>query len=240
MIPKIIHYCWFGGNEMPQKIKKCLASWKKYCPDYEIKEWNESNFDVNSNIYTQEAFQLKKWAFITDYVRLYVLSRYGGVYMDTDVELIKPIDILLENKAFTGFETESYIPTGIIASEQNNEWVNYLLSYYDNRHFLLENGEPDLTTNVITITNMTKDKYPVKLDNTFQVVDDVVTFYPKDYFCPFNNNTGKLDKTKNTYCIHWFSKSWESSHNRFRAKITRPFHRIFGDNCFAWIHKILK
>ena len=118
MIPKIIHYCWFGDKELPKLAKKCLASWKKYCPDYQIKCWNESNFDVNSNQYVKEAYENKKYAFVTDYVRLYALYNFGGVYMDTDVEVIKNIDDFLNCKGFSSFESTNLVPTGILASEK--------------------------------------------------------------------------------------------------------------------------
>ena len=119
MIPKIIHYCWFGGKNLPPLAKRCIASWKKYLPDYEIKEWNESNFDINCCDYVREAYQAKKWAFVTDYVRLFVLVNEGGIYMDTDVEVIGSLDYFLENEAFSGLENSSYISTGIMASERN-------------------------------------------------------------------------------------------------------------------------
>ena len=123
MIPKIIHYCWFGGNPLPPLALKCIESWKKYCPDYEIKIWDESNFDININKYATEAYEAKKWAFVSDVARLWVLYNYGGIYMDTDLEVIKPLDEFLYHKAFSGFEDEVNIPTGIIASEKNNNWI---------------------------------------------------------------------------------------------------------------------
>ena len=124
MIPKTIHYCWFGGNPLPKLAKKCIKSWKKYCPDFEIIEWNEANFDISSApLYVRQAYEAKKWAFVTDYVRLYALTSYGGIYMDTDVEVIKPLDFFLNHDAFSGFESEKSIPTGIMASKKGNIWV---------------------------------------------------------------------------------------------------------------------
>ena len=118
MIPKIIHYCWFGGKELPELAKKCIASWKKYCPDYEIIRWDESNFDLESCQYVKQAYQSKKYAFVTDYVRLYAMYTQGGVYMDTDVELTKNLDKFLDHQGFSGFESEAQIPTGIMAAEK--------------------------------------------------------------------------------------------------------------------------
>lgn len=238
MIPKIIHYCWFGRGEKPKLAEKCIESWKKYCPDYEIIEWNEDNFDINSNLYVRQAYENRKFAFVTDYVRLYAMYTYGGIYMDTDVEVVKNLDEFLDNKGFSGFESETSIPTGIMASEKDFPLFADLLSYYDNRSFLNENGEVDMTTNVITITNMLSEKGFVP-NGKFQVVEGFA-LYPRDYFCPLEDATGIMYKSKNTATIHWFNKSWVDQKTRLRSKITRPFHRIFGENCFELIKKILK
>ena len=163
MIPKKIHYCWFGGNPLDELGQKCLASWKKYCPDYEIIEWNESNFDINSNSYVKEAYEAKKWAFVTDYVRLYALFNYGGVYMDTDAELIMGIDAFLNEPAFSGFESTQYILTAIMGAEKGSEWIGLLLRDYDGRHFKKDDGSYDLTTNVKVITELTVKKYGIEL-----------------------------------------------------------------------------
>ena len=219
MIPKTIHYCWFGGNELNELSKKCIDSWKKYCPDYEIIEWNENNFDINSNPYVKEAFEAKKYAFVTDYVRLYVLNEYGGIYMDTDVELLKSIDYLLVHHAFSGFENSFQIPTAIMGAEKGNEWISYLLSYYDNRHFIKSDGSYDMKTNVYTITEMTAEKYNIRLDNTFQDFEGVFTIYPNDYFCPKDYKTLDINLTENSTCIHHFNGSWHS-------KRQQAFHKI--------------
>ena len=159
MIPKMIHYCWFGGNPLPDEVKKYMETWKKYCPDYKIKEWNERNFDVNQNQYCSEAYEAKKWAFVSDYARLKILYEHGGIYMDTDVEVCKPLDHLASYAFWSGFESKSQIQTGIMASCRDNELLEYLLSYYDDKYFRNENGSFDTTTNVTTITKMVKDKY---------------------------------------------------------------------------------
>ena len=151
MIPKIIHYCWFGGNPLPKSAEKCIKSWKKYCPDYEIIEWNESNFDINSNQYVREAYENKKYAFVTDYVRLYAMYNYGGIYMDTDVEVLKPLDCFLDNHAFSGFESSGYIPTGLMASEKEFPLFRELLKYYGNRAFVNPDGSFDTTTNTLVM-----------------------------------------------------------------------------------------
>jgi mannosyltransferase OCH1-like enzyme len=214
MIPKIIHCCWFGGKPLPNDVKNYINSWKKYNPDFEIKIWNEQNFDVRSVRYTREAYECRKWAFITDYVRLKVLYDYGGIYMDTDVEAIKPFGDMLLNKAFSGFEDDENIPTGTMGAEKGNPWIAALLKYYDDKSFYLPNGEPDLTTNVITITNITVDKYPLVLNNTFQNLGDV-TFYPSDVLCAKSKIDGKVRKTSHTVTVHHFRGSWTTPKTRF-------------------------
>ena len=207
MIPKIIHYCWFGRGEMPKLARKCIKSWKKYCPDYEIKEWNEDNFDLDMYPYAREAYDNRKFAFVTDVVRLYALYHEGGIYMDTDVEVIKPLDSFLKHTAFSGFENEIYVPTGIMASERGGIWAKENLDYYNDHHFLKEDGSIDNTTNVIIITNYMLEHGLVQ-NNTFQIFPGLITMYPKDYFCPKSYVDGVIYKTKNTVTIHHFAGSW--------------------------------
>ena len=235
MIPKKIHYCWFGKGKKPQLAEKCLESWKKYCPDYEIIEWNEENFDVNCCDYVREAYEQRKFAFVTDYVRLYVMYTHGGIYMDTDVEVVRPLDEFLENHAFSGFESETQIPTGIMASEKGFTLFKYLLSFYDDNHFVNKDGSINTTTNVSIITNMLTIK-GFNPNGKYQVVDGFA-LYPRDYFCPLEDSTGKMFKSENTATIHWFNKSWIDPKLRVRSKVTKIFHRIFGVNCFDWLKK---
>ena len=212
-IPKIIHYVWVGGNKKPESVQKYIASWKKYCPDYLIIEWNEKNYDITRNRYMHEAYQSRKWAFVTDYMRLDLLDRFGGIYMDSDVEVLKNLDNFMDEPAFTSFETgdpsQTLMPTGLIAAEAGNEWIHYLKSYYDNeRPFILADGSFDLNANTVTITRMTKEKYNIKMNNKLQRTDDFV-IYPSDYFCPKSWSTGKITITENSYTIHHFAGSWK-------------------------------
>lgn len=229
-IPKTIHYCWFGGNPLPNEAKKCIDSWKKYCPDYEIIEWNESNFDLNINMYIKEAYEKKKWAFITDYVRLYVLYTYGGIYMDTDVELLKSLDPFLKNQAFSGFESSKLIPTGIMASIKGFALYKEFLNYYKDKHFVLSNGACDMTTNVEIITNMCK-KYGFNFKEEYQNINGWI-LYPHDYFCPKDYRDGKIYLTENTVCIHHFSGSWKSENkkkvNELHVKLCKKYGRKMG------------
>lgn len=225
MIPKKIHYCWFGGNPLPEEAKKYIESWKKYCPDYEIIEWNENSFDVNSVPYVKEAIEARKWAFITDYVRLWAIYNYGGIYMDTDVEVLKPLDEFLKHPAFSGFESSCDIPTGIMAGEKGNPWFKMQLDYYTDRHFKKADGSLDLTTNVVTITNITKQNYKIELNNTYQDIGDIV-FYPSEWFCPKDFRTQKIHITNNTVTIHHFAGSWL---NPFSKCIRSLIKKVLGE-----------
>lgn len=226
MIPKKIHYCWFGKGKMPKKALNCIKSWKKYCKDYELVLWDEESFDINSNAYVKEAYENRKFAFVTDYVRLYALYTQGGVYMDTDVEVIKPLDEFLSNKAFSGFESNEYVPTGIMASEKELPIFKELLDYYNDRHFIDKDGNMDITTNVIIITNILKE-HGLKCDNKLQTVADF-TLYPYDYFCPIDLHTKIKRITNNTATIHWFSGSWLPRRQKIKIEIHNSLERIMG------------
>ena len=235
MIPKIIHYCWFGRGEKSKLIKKCIKSWKKYCPDYEIIEWNEDNFDINLNSYIRKAYDNKKYAFVSDCARLYAMYTCGGIYMDTDVELIKNPDEFLHNSAFLGFEGDKFITTGIMACEKNYPIFKELLDSYKDEVFVNSDGSFNTTTNVERITRAFEEKGFVPNGKLQQVCG--CTIYPKDYFCPLEDSTGVLTKTENTVAIHWFDKSWIDGKTRLRSRITRPFHRLFGEDCFERLKK---
>lgn len=245
MIPKVIHYCWFGRGQMPKLALKCIESWKKYCPDYEIKEWNEDNFDLDMYPYVREAYDARKFAFVTDVVRLYALYHEGGIYMDTDVEVIKPLDSLLQYDAVSGFESPTQIQTGLMASLDGHPLFKELLDEYNGIHFRRPDGTLDTTTNVTRISN-TCLKYGLRLDNTLQTVCGF-TLLPKDYLCPKSYKTGELELTANTLCIHHFSGSWVQNNKAKRVKRMILFG-ILGKNLTekgveikqkmkSWIHR---
>lgn len=219
MIPKVIHYCWFGRGQMPKLALKCIESWKKYCPDYEIKEWNEDNFDLDLFPYVREAYDARKFAFVTDVVRLYALYHEGGIYMDTDVEVIKPLDSLLTYDAVSGFESPTQIQTGLMASRDGHPLFKELLEEYDGIHFLRPDGTLDITTNVIRISNTCR-KYGLRLDNTLQTVRGF-TLLPKDYLCPIEQEGHRLVLTENTLCIHHFAGSWVTGKALWKKRIAR-------------------
>lgn len=218
MIPKKIHYCWHGGGEMPQLALDCIASWHKYMPDWEYKLWNENNFDINSTPYTKEAYAIGKYAFVSDYVRLWVLEREGGLYMDVDFEVYKSFEPLLQHHAFAGFEGSKHNPVmmGVCASEPHGQWVTEMLEAYRGRHFLMPNGIPDLTTNVQFITGiMARNGF--YQNGTEQNYKDLHIF-PVDYFSP-RHTTGEYIRTENTYCEHKGLASWGEKKNGWKGAV---------------------
>lgn len=219
MIPKKIHYIWFGGNPLTPLAEKCIESWKKYCPDYEIIRWDESNFDVNQNRYCREAYKAKKWAFASDYARLWVLVNEGGIYMDTDVEVLQPLDKFLGLEAFSGFEADDRLPTGLMASSMHQHFFEKLLHDYDSRSFLKPDGSLDLTTNVTAITKACIDAGLV-LNNAEQTVEGF-TLFPSDFFCPKDWLTKEINLTENSYAIHHFDGSWAGGGTKLKHKVMR-------------------
>lgn len=210
MIPKIIHYCWFGRGEMPKLAKDCIASWRKFMPEWEYKLWNEDSFEVDSVPYTKEAYEARKYAFVSDYVRLWALEREGGLYMDVDFEVYKPFDNLLHWHAFAGYEGSKYSPImmGVIASEPKGVWVKELLDCYQGRHFVRTDGSFDLTTNVKTVFDYMKTQ-GFAFNGKEQDYKDLHVL-PVDYFCPMQT-TGEYFRTENTYCDHLGMGSWSDA-----------------------------
>lgn len=234
MIPKIIHYCWFGRGEMPQLAKDCIASWHKFMPDWEYKLWNEDNFDVNSVPYVKEAYEARKFAFVSDYVRLCALEGEGGVYLDTDVEAFKSFEDLMKFEAFGGFEGSKYLPlcTCIMASMAHGKWVKEMLDAYQNRHFITEDGCFDMTTNVQFITSIMQKNGFIQ-NGKEQDYKDLHVF-PVDYFCP-RQTTGEYLKTGNTYCDHLGMGSWStSSGGGWKSKV----RKIVGSKNMARLIKL--
>jgi len=235
MIPKKIHYCWFGRGEKPKLAQKCIASWKKFCPDYEIIEWNEDNFDINSTPYTRYCYDQKKWAFLSDFVRLLVVYQHGGIYFDTDVELLCSLDKLLGYEAFFAFENSQYVASGLgFGAEAGHKTVEAMIEQYrqlkqDQQGAIEIIGCPTLNTRALIPMGL-------KLDGSLQTVNGAVIL-PTDYMNPYDDPTGRLEKTKNTISIHWYSKSALSKKSILRSKLTRPLHRIFGVDAFKRFRK---
>lgn len=227
MIPKIIHYCWFGKGEIPKLELRCIESWKKIMPDYELRLWNEDTFDINSNQYVKEAYENRKFAFVSDYVRLYALYQEGGIYLDTDVEVFKDFSPLLHLPAFSGFETNGYIISCMIASEKGGTWIKDLLTLYDGKHFVKEDKTFDVTPNTVLITKHMQTKGFV-MNDSYQEFKDLTTIFPSEYFCPLRQDTGKINITDNSYCTHHFAGSWIPTNMKLATKIKKLLTRVFG------------
>lgn len=242
VIPKIIHYCWFGGKPLPEDAEKCIASWRKFLPDYEIKRWDESNFDVNIIPYTKQAYEAKKYAFVSDYARFWILYNYGGLYFDTDVEVIKPMDIIIARGPFMGCEnpaSEGASPAELGVAPGLGLGVNPglglykdILSSYSTLRFKKENGSFNTTTVVTYITKILCNK---GLRNTSKIQEvSGVFIYPSDYFCPIDLTTNKIKITPNTVSIHHYAGTWCSLKDRLYIKI----QRIIGKGNITRLSKI--
>lgn len=241
MIPKTIHYCWFGRNPLPESAKECIASWKKFMPDYEIKEWNEDNFNVNMTTYTAEAYKAKKYAFVSDYARFWILYNHGGLYFDTDVEMLKPIDDIVAKGGFMGIEkTEGntidnfdsdtvLIAAGLgLGVEKGHTLYKEILDIYNKKHFITRSGNFTGTV-VTTTTNLILSKTTIQKDkiNEFQGI----YIYPDDYFDPMNYYTSEITITPNTRTIHkyaatWVSKQKKSIWNSIKSRLSYILTRI--------------
>lgn len=245
MIPKKIHYCWFGRNPLPEDAKKCIASWRKFMPDYEIIEWNEDNFDVNSIPYTAQAYAAKKYAFVSDYARFKILYEHGGIYFDTDVEVIRPFDDIVEKGPFMGFETNpngkgdlGNVAPGLgLGVHSQHPMYKKLLDFYNDLQFL----NPDGSYNLKTIVKYTTE---LLVQNGLKSIVGIqrnsdINIYPAEYFNPLDDNTGRLKITANTHSIHWYSKTWlnESKTRRFLSRLS---HRLFGTKFIPRLRLILR
>lgn len=220
MIPKVIHYCWFGRNPLPPLALECIASWKKYFPDYEIKEWNEDNFDVNIIPYTKEAYELKKYAFVSDYARFWILYHEGGVYFDTDVEVIRPMDDILLKGAFMGFERDpdkwgkGFVAPGLgLAVEKEHHIIKSLLERYENLKFVLPDGSLNIKQTIVSYTTEVLVNCGLKQIPGIQELAGF-TIYPAEYFAPIHFITRRLNVTSNTRTIHRYMASWKEQKNK--------------------------
>lgn len=237
MIPKIIHYCWFGKNEKTDLIKKCIRSWEEKLPDYKIMEWNEDNYNVNWCRYSAEAYQARKYAFVADVARFYVLQQYGGIYLDTDVEVLKNLDDFLDKRFFTGFENENRINPGLIMGSEKGFWfLEEMLCLYKELRFALTGNR----YNIQTICTYVTDKlvpYGFQTINRYQCVKEM-HFFPTEYFCPLDYETGALHMTDSTYSIHYYAESWKNKRDLCITRIGRKLKKIFGVKVYDHLVRI--
>jgi hypothetical protein len=246
MIPKIIHYCWLSGDPFPPLIEKCLASWQEKLSDYEFILWDTNRFKLKSNIWVQQAFESKKYAFAADYIRLYAVYHYGGIYLDTDIEVFKSFNDLLDRPYFIGTEDNAVIEAAVFGAEKNKGWLKICLDYYSNKKFIREDGSHDTLTlpriMMAQIASIKSFHVISPLELVAKEQDDnpeVIYLFPKDYFCAKNHGTGVIEKTKNTYCIHHFAMSWINQEDKFLANFKRKLMSIFGVKTISIVIRVI-
>ncbi|ANI89068.1 hypothetical protein A9P82_07060 [Arachidicoccus ginsenosidimutans] len=234
MIPKIIHYCWFGGAPLPEFAHKCIASWRKYFPDYEIKEWNETNYEVHKITYTDEAYRAKKYVLVNDYARIDILYRYGGIYFDLDVEVIKSFDMILTNgDGFIGLEKPGYVNPGLgMGCRQGAKMFGKIMEHIARIPFVY----PVETSQYMVIINAVAEIFNtcgLKEEDIIQNINGIIV-YPVEYFSPKSFTTGKLEITQNTYSIHHFKGTWLPEKKLQSIKTRWKIISVFGDNRFSY------
>ena len=235
MIPKTIHYCWFGRGQKPKLYRECVSSWYRFCPDYNVIEWNEDNFDCRMHPYLKWCYDHHQWAFLSDFARLLILKEYGGIYLDADVEVIRPLDELLDYDAFLGYESDIYVNTGLgFGCMPQHQIADILLQPY-----LEKQPEADGTYRQVPCPRLNTNAlipYGLKQDGTKQQICGAVIL-PVEYLNPYDDATGRLRKTNKTFSIHRYGKSWMSKKTILRSKLTRPIHRLFGVDAMAGLRK---
>lgn len=247
-IPKVIHYCWFGRNPLPETAKKCIESWRKFLPDYEIKEWNEDNFDISMCQYASEAYSVKKYAFVSDYARFWILYRHGGLYFDTDVELIRPIDDIIVRGAFMGCERSadsvssadkmSVNPGLGLGINPGLGLYKEILDFYEHAHFFNSDGAPNTVDTVVTITSRVLCSHGLRLTSEIQQCAGIWV-YPNDYFAPKDVDTKKLTITENTRSIHHYDASWAEWYDRAAGERTHILRKLFGKKIGDVINEVI-
>lgn len=254
-IPKVIHYCWFGGNPKPKLAEKCIKSWRKYCPDYEIIEWNEDNYDIAAApLYVRQAYDAQRWAFVTDYIRLEVVYKNGGIYLDTDVELKKNLDFLLEYNAYFGFEDGQFINTGLgFGAEKGTGLLREVMDDYQQIPFILADGSCDLTPCPQRNSKVFL-RHGLVQNNSKQMLEDRILILPTSYLCPIDYTTKKRNYTEDMVSIHWFDASWKTKEEYQQEKkyarkyfwdlrieiFKRVVRSIIGDKGYLAIKNIVK
>lgn len=243
MIPKIIHFCWLSDHPYPKEIQEYMDSWKRNLPDYEFVHWNFESFPKGKSKWVDQAFEAKKYAYAADYIRLYAVYHYGGIYLDTDVEVLKSFDPLLELPYFVGTEGDLFIEAAVIGAEKNNEWIGYCLKYFENRDFIKPNGDYDMVTLPRVMKNVLSGNYEFALLNGSERItpelfadSNKICLFPKDFFCAKEMGTGEILKTPDTFTIHHFAMSWIPGKQKIIPNIKRKLMKLFG---YRRIQKII-
>ena len=242
MIPKIIHFCWFGGKDLPNDAKQYIQTWRRMLKGFRIQEWNEQNFDLSAAPeYVREAYELKKYAFVSDYVRIYALNKYGGVYLDTDVEIIRDFSEFLEDGDLVfGFESNRLLTTAFIASVPGHPLIETFEKSYWSRHFILKDGSCDFTPINNRISELAVN-WGLDLDlDAYQELKDNVKVYPSDYFAAFDVYNWHTKVTENTYAIHHMAASWVGPKKKFRFLIIKTIHSVIGVQNYDRIRSAVK
>lgn len=228
MIPKILHYCWFGGTELPPSVEKFVQQWKTMCPDYKIIEWNESNFDISSIKYVSEAYSKRKWAFVSDYARFVALYEYGGIYLDTDVEIVRSLDDLLSYGSFFGFGADNGLTVPFFGCEPQQECIRLIIEDYKHRNFVKPNGECDTTAIEKTVERVLCDQFSLELTGKMQVLRDNIAVFPKEYFFARDYMTGIVNKYPELYIIHYGDGTWLDEKQRMKLQMQHDAVRKYG------------
>ncbi len=247
MIPKTVHFCWLSGDPYPSSIQKCLDTWQKHLPDYEFVLWDTNRFNLDEHVWVKQAFEAKKYAFAADYIRLYAVYHYGGIYMDTDVEVVKPFDDLLHRPYFVGAEGDGIIEAGVFGAQKHTSWLKPCLEYYTGKSFIKADGSLDTWTlprimmQQISTQRDFKEVLPNQISPENQETDqDTLYMFPKDFFCAKNHGTGVIEKTQNTYSVHHFAMSWIPKNHTFLPNLKRKLMGVLGVNTVNTIIKVLR
>jgi mannosyltransferase OCH1-like enzyme len=238
-IPKIIHYCWFGKGKKTPIIQKCINSWKNHLSDYQIFEWNEENFDITSTQFVYEAYNMKKYAFVSDYVRMYALYHYGGIYLDTDTEVLKSLDPFLEHNSFWGFEEKNKIATSTIGAKKRNRLIKTILDSYEEKKFILEDGSYNIVTNVAIISELVGE-LGVQLNGKYQELIGLGSFYPQTYFSPYDYINFRFRITDETYTIHHFDQSWLPWNSKVKSRCNLLLSKVIGGENMARLRELVQ
>jgi len=242
-IPKIIHFCWFGRGEKPQDVLHYIEGWRRVLPDYKIIEWNEDNFNIKSNRYVTEAYEAKKYAFVSDYARLFALYNHGGIYLDTDVEVFKVFDDLLLNDVVLGFEEKNYVATSTICASKESPFINEFMKIYHDKSFISPNGEFDLTTNVTKITSLL-EQYGLMSNGEYQQVHstetELITVLDRFKFSPYDYLNQIDHSNESSYTVHHFGATWASSTFKYKKAIKSFIIKLLGSNNYKKLSERLK